>query len=129
MTDFLDRWAQSSKANARLVAQEMLITEATEALWRAIEHAGITKSQLAERMGTTKGHVSQVLGGSRNMTLRTLSDICFALGVKPQVSVAIDSDEDWQRAEERPATLRRRNRLVLVADDCTAGDVEWLEAA
>lgn len=129
MTDFLDRWAQSSKANAQLVAQETLIIEATEALWHAMENAGITQSELAERLGTTKGHVSQVLGGSRNMTLRTFSDLCVALNVKPQIGVQIESDDGWQLAEEQPAVLRRANRLRLIADDGVVVDPEWLEAA
>ena len=115
MTDFLDRWAQSSEANAKLVAQEMLITEATEAVWSALEHAGINKSELAERLGTTKGYVSQVLSGSRNMTLRTLADICFAVGATPRVHVEVESDDTWQFEDEEPITFgfcRRHLRLV-----------------
>lgn len=83
MSDFFDTWAQESEENARLVAQELLITEVTEAVWKVMQKAGVTKSELAQKMQTTKGHVSQVLSGSRNMTLRTLSDICFALGNRP----------------------------------------------
>lgn len=55
----------------------------TEAIWQAMEEAGVNKADLASRMGATKGYISQVLGGSRNMTLRTLADICFALDRKP----------------------------------------------
>lgn len=83
MSDFFDSWVQESEENARLVAQELLITEVTEAIWKVMEEASITKSELARRMKATKGHVSQVLSGSRNMTLRTLADICFALGNRP----------------------------------------------
>ena len=83
MTDFLDHWTHKSGANARLAAQERFITEVTEAIWKAMEEAGVSKTYLASRMGATKGYVSQVLGGSRNMTLRTLADICFALDLKP----------------------------------------------
>lgn len=79
MTDFLERWANESDENAKLVAQELLIAEVTEAIWEAMEKEGTSKTELANRMGSTKGFVSQVLSGSRNMTLRTLSDICFAL--------------------------------------------------
>jgi transcriptional regulator with XRE-family HTH domain len=87
MSDFLEHWANENPANAKRVAQELLITEVTEAIWEAMEHADITKSELASRMGATKGYVSQVLNGARNMTLRTLSDICFALGRKPLLRV------------------------------------------
>ena len=43
MTDFLDRWATESPENARLVAQERLITQVTEALWQEMEEAGVNK--------------------------------------------------------------------------------------
>ncbi len=131
MTDFLDRWAQSSDANAKLVAQETLIIEATEALWNALERAGINKSELAERLGTTKGYVSQVLSGSRNMTLRTLSDICFVLDAKPHVRVDVDPDDGWQFEDEEPLTFKSRPRhLRLISENgVTLLDDLWSEAA
>lgn len=131
MTDFLDLWAKSSEDNAKLVAQETLITETTEALWSALERAGITQSELAERLGTTKGYISQVLSGSRNMTLRTLSDICFALHAKPHLALEIDSDEGWQLAEEESvATVPCRRHLRLVVDNSALlSNTFWFEAA
>ena len=99
MTDFLERWANASDANARLVAQEMLIAETTEALWEALERAKLSKTELADRMGCTKGHVSQVLSGARNMTLRTLSDICFATGVQPKIVIESRDREEWRGFE------------------------------
>jgi len=97
MTDFLERWATESDENAKLVAQELLIAEVTEAIWEAMEKEGISKTELANRMGSTKGFVSQVLSGSRNMTLRTLSDICFALEKRPTIAVKGEShDGEWQ---------------------------------
>ena len=47
MTDFLDRWATESPENARLVAQERLIAQVTEALWQEMEAAGVNKADLA----------------------------------------------------------------------------------
>jgi len=83
MTDFLEKWANQNEANAKLFSQEVLITRATEEIWKAMEDAGITQAELAKKMDVTKGHISQILNGSRNMTLRTLADICFALDCQP----------------------------------------------
>ena len=47
MADFLEQWARQSEANAKLVAQEALITEVTEEIWKAMEEAGINKEQIA----------------------------------------------------------------------------------
>ncbi len=96
MSDFFDAWAQESEENDRLVAQELLITEVTEAIWKVMQETGVTKSELAQRIQKTKGYVSQVLSGSRNMTLRTLSDICFALGNRPVFNFGSALQEnDW----------------------------------
>lgn len=43
------------------------------------------KAQLAERLGKSKAYVTQVLSGSRNMTLRTLADFAFALGFRVEL--------------------------------------------
>lgn len=64
----------------RIYAQEKLIEAATELIASTMEKQGVSKAQLAERTGTSRAHITQLLRGSRNMTLRTLADIMFALG-------------------------------------------------
>ncbi len=97
MTDFLEQWANQNEANAKLFAQEVLITQTTEEIWKAMEEAGINKTNLANKMAATKGYVSQVLNGSRNMTLRTLADICFALDYQPTLRLEPKkSNVGWQ---------------------------------
>ena len=88
MTDFLECWTSKSEENKKLVAQELLIAEVTEMIWSAMQSGGITKTELANRLGSTKGYASQVLNGSRNMTLRTLSDICYALNHKLTITIS-----------------------------------------
>ncbi|WP_242688770.1 MULTISPECIES: helix-turn-helix domain-containing protein [Photorhabdus] len=73
-----------------LFAQEELVFNVTEDVLLAMEDKSIKKSELAEKLGKTKSYVSQVLSGSRNMTLRTLSDICFVLGAKPNITITIE---------------------------------------
>jgi transcriptional regulator with XRE-family HTH domain len=64
----------------RLLAQERLILGATEAIVRLLEEQGVSRQELARRLGKSKGFVSQLLSGERNMTLRTLADLGHALG-------------------------------------------------
>lgn len=115
MTDFLNQWMDADVDNRRLVAQETLILETTESLWEALQAAGITKSELAERMDATKGYVSQVLSGSRNMTLRTLSDICFALKVTPKLM--INRQEQKWTDEVAKVQMRKQSSLRIVVDN------------
>ncbi len=71
----------------RLVRQEALILEVTEKLTQALDEAGITRTELAERLGRTPGYVSQVFGGGRNLTLRTVADIAAALSMRPTLTL------------------------------------------
>lgn len=86
--------AQTEDDNVkRLVRQEEFILAVTEALANALEQSGMTQSKLAEKLGCTRGFVSQVLAGGRNLTLRTISDIALALDVKPAFSVLRDEED------------------------------------
>jgi transcriptional regulator with XRE-family HTH domain len=86
LTD-VERFEQSSTEARRLLKQEELILEVTEALSEAIEQRGLTRSEVAKRLGKTKGFVSQLLAGGRNLTLRTVADIADAIGISLRFTV------------------------------------------
>ena len=67
---------------ARLMAQGDLIMEVTETLCELLEKEKVSRKELAERLGKSKGFVSQLLNGGRNLTLRTVADILHVLGYK-----------------------------------------------
>jgi len=67
---------------ARLVAQGELIMEVTETLCELLEKEKVSRKELADRLGKSKGFVSQLLNGGRNLTLRTVADILHVLGYK-----------------------------------------------
>ncbi len=95
MTDFMKQVEKEVKEDrelARLVKQEELILDVTELILEKMEEKGLNKSQLANMLGTNKSHVTQLLRGSRNMTLRTVSDIFFNLGCEVTVK-AVDNEE------------------------------------
>ena len=76
----------------RLVRQEELILDVTERLTEALQEAGMTQAELARRLDRTPGFVSQVLGGGRNLTLRTISDIAAALDLRPAFELSSDHE-------------------------------------
>ncbi|MFI5331229.1 MAG: helix-turn-helix domain-containing protein [Desulfobaccales bacterium] len=67
---------------ARMVAQGDLIMEVTETLCELLEKEKVSRTELAERLGKSKGFISQLLNGGRNLTLRTVADILHVLGYK-----------------------------------------------
>ena len=50
-----------------------------------MEKEGINQNQLAERLGVTKGYISQILKGEFNYTLKKLIDISLAIGQVPKI--------------------------------------------
>ena len=81
----------------RLVRQEELILQVTEALTQALDEAGVKKTELARRLGKTPGFVSQVFGGGRNLTLRTVADIAGALSLRPRLELSSVQDSFRRR--------------------------------
>jgi hypothetical protein len=71
---------------ARLMAQGDLIMEVTETLCELLEKEKIFRKELADRLGKTKGFVSQLLNGGRNLTLRTVADILHVLGYRASLT-------------------------------------------
>ncbi len=65
---------------ARLYLRERAMLEVTELICKAMDEQGVSRSELAKRMGKSKGHISQLLDGDANMTVCTISDTFFALG-------------------------------------------------
>lgn len=80
--DYADEYSafrNASEKNRRLLLQEELILDVTEAIAEQMESQNLLQKDLAKRLNKTKGYVSQLLGGGRNLTLRTISDVADAL--------------------------------------------------
>ena len=96
----LGQWVETSEETRRLFAKEALILEVTEAIWELMEKHGRSKAELAKALGTSKSNITQLLDGSRNMTLGTLSDLAFALGLCVKVRFCDKSEAaQWSHVE------------------------------
>ena len=80
-TTILDEYMKDEEFQ-RLFAQEDLILEVTETICELLENEKISRKELADRLGKSKGFISQLLNGGRNLTLRTVADILHVLGYK-----------------------------------------------
>lgn len=72
----------------------------------ALDEAGITGTELADRLGFTPGYVSQVSGGGRNLTLRTVADIAATLSMPPTVVLVGENGTTSNSLQCRYATQR-----------------------
>lgn len=132
MTSDKEKLTEDPEFN-RLLRQEELILEVTEALVSALKTAELSKKDLAARLGKSKGFISQLLAGGRNLTLRTIADIALALKMRPKFRLcsegewagyAVDSIkiEDWKVHHGKvkvavmpPPQGEREQRYPLVA--------------
>ncbi len=69
-----------SPVNMRLYQQERAISEITGLIWKALKDDDLSQVALAERLGKTKGFVSQLLEDGANKTIRTVADVFAVLG-------------------------------------------------
>jgi transcriptional regulator with XRE-family HTH domain len=109
LTTYEEMLAEDSKGLRR----EELIVEVTEALARALRTSGLTQSELAARLGKSKGFVSQILGGGRNLTLGTLADVAGALGCKVQVQLrpCVDVTSERPAADLAGGAIHKASKL------------------
>jgi len=77
-TTQVQRFAEDPES-MRGLQQELVILEVTSRICQLMEDQGVTRSELARRLGTTKGYITQLLDGRANMTLRKLADVFTAL--------------------------------------------------
>ncbi len=84
-TTILDEYLKD-KEFRRLFAQEDLILEVTETICELLEKEKVSRKELADRLGKSKGFISQLLNGGRNLTLRTVADILHVLGYRASLT-------------------------------------------
>lgn len=63
----------------KLFQRERLETELTEMICRIMKEQNVSRAELARRLGTSRSYVTKVLRDGSNMTLKSVSDIFFAL--------------------------------------------------
>jgi antitoxin component HigA of HigAB toxin-antitoxin module len=93
MKSFFNKIKNQSKANQKLFAKTELIENTTEDIMLAMDKMGLSKVELSRRLGKSKSYVTQLLSGSRNMTLSSLSDLCFELDIKPEIKILEASEK------------------------------------
>ncbi len=105
--------------------QERLLLDVTELMQKALDETGTRRSELAKKLGLTRGRITQLLGGEENLTLRTVADVFTAMGkhlgttledinVEPEHWYSIDVDGEGQ-----PAMPLTRIRSWVMACDTT----------
>ena len=80
MTKSLVEQYVADPQHMREYQQERAIYEVTELLETEMDVQGVSRSQLAKKLGRSKSWVTQLLDGDKNKTIRTLADVFAVLG-------------------------------------------------
>ena len=108
----------------RLTRQEELILDVTIGISEAMDDRGVTKAELARRLDRTPSFVSQLLAGSRNLTLRTISDVAAAISLRPSFVL---SPESRMAVSVMPVERRQSQRAPPVDRSALGGGLEkWI---
>ncbi len=96
---------------------ERVIAEFTEELTRWMELQGVSRKELAERIGSSQPYITKVLKGDVNFTLATMVKLARALGaelrieIRPPASSAEHAQAAVAREEpQEPRQLLRKTR-------------------
>jgi len=101
---------------------EGLELEVTERILQVMEEKGISRSELAERLGVSKAAVSKLFNNGSNMTLKRLLTIAEALGQELRVNLGPVERRIAENVVQYDATRRRsvpdfKFEGLIVADD------------
>lgn len=83
---WIERQTRTPEARRRY-EEERLILWTTEAICEAMEERGLNRAALAGKLGTSRANVTQLLCGSRNMTLRSLAGLAHACGMRAEIDL------------------------------------------
>ncbi len=108
--------------------EDRAVSLVTRAVADAIDRSGLTRSDVARALGTTRSYVSQVLNGSTNMTVKTLGAVLWACGRQVN-ELCTDTTGAHTRptahADQQPSTViftsgEQRGRLAFNVEEDTA---------
>lgn len=77
----------ASSINSEDWAYFNLVDSLSDQIAEYMEDTGVSKAELARRLGSSRAFVTKVLAGDANMTLKTFSKVLFHLGAKPEVKI------------------------------------------
>lgn len=122
MTNELDDFFDSLRIDPKVMQQSQSIIDATEEVCRILHASGMTRAEFAKKIGKSKSHLTQLLDGTKNITLRTLSDLFYGLGYTYRLNPIRHGSTpilglNIELQELDVALLRSRNSWIIPTSD------------
>lgn len=84
-------------------AEESVMVDAGELIAEAMERAGLSRSDLARKLGVPRSEITARLSGERNITVRNLAKTLHALGAK----LVLDIEREPAQEQPDPSMMIR----------------------
>jgi len=94
---------------------ESLKLEFAEELSRLMDERGLTKTDLATKLGCSRAYITKVFNTTFNPTLETLAKIALAFDARVELKLVPLDVPSGKRAAAAPATHRRERRHELAS--------------
>ena len=94
---------------------EYLKLEFAEELSRLMDERGLTKTDLATKLGCSRAYITKVFNTTFNPTLETLAKIALAFDARVELKLVPRDAPSGKRAAATPATHRRERRPELAS--------------
>lgn len=110
---FKDLFRDAEKNDA--YQTELAILRFTEDMVRAMEDKGVTRAELARRIGTSAAYVTKILRGSTNFTLATMVRVAQALNMQVDVRLEPRAEIEAEpvRFEALDLSIERRSETPI----------------
>lgn len=82
---FADLWAEVENDDGFWTEKNIL--DFTTELFHLMEHRGISKKELAERLGTSQAYITKIFRGNANFTLASMTKLVRALDAKLDIQI------------------------------------------
>ncbi len=73
---------ETSDESRRFHERDRLAVWTIDAIAGLVQDQGLSKAELARKIGTSRSYVTQIFSGSKNLTLATVADLAWALGLR-----------------------------------------------
>jgi transcriptional regulator with XRE-family HTH domain len=82
-----------------------------------MEKEGLNQSQLAIRLGVSKGYVSQILNGNFNFTIKKLIELSLSIDVLPDICFKQISENNNRNLYDTISKSKNRSMVTNVRED------------
>ena len=94
---------------------EYLKLEFAEELSRLMDERGLTKTDLAAKLGCSRAYITKVFNTTFNPTIETLAKIALAFDARVELKLVAQDAPPGKRAAAVPSTHRRERRPEFAA--------------